>query len=1308
MVINTNSTGAGSLHQAILDANANTGADVINFNLPSGGLTIAPASALPSIFDPVTIDGSTQPGFSGAPVIEINGASAGTGVDGFKIATSNSVIRALVINRFLGDGIEITNGSNNRVEGCYVGLNVGGLTDLGNTLNGIYLTNAANNIIGGLAGSNRNFIAGNTQSGIHLGGASTTNNVLLGNYVGLNVTNGAVANSADGVRVNAPFSIIGGSATRARNYISGNSGQGIEITAQGVGTIVCGNYIGTDDTGTLDRGNNTDGIINSAGGVFIGGANPGEGNLISGNNGDGIELSGTAATNISVLGNIIGANFSGTAAVRNTGNGIVIASNSRSNIIGGILAGQANHIAFNGSDGISIAAGNGNTNSSFRGNAIYSNGDLGIDLGATGTTANDGGDVDLGANQLQNFPVLTAVTNTPAGTIVVGSLSSSPATTYAVDFYSSLDGDPTGIGEGQTYLGSASLTTDGAGLNSFSVSLPVPTVPGRYISATATDNYGNTSEFSTNVLAVSTVPGQTLSVVNTNDSGPGSLRQSIVDANATISAGDTIQFAITNLSTTITPASALPTITDPVTIDGYSQPGSAINPSAATFNGVVPVHLSGTAAGSGANGLLITAGNSTVRGLMITGFSGDGIEISGLGGNIIAGNVIGLDATGAIRGNSGNGVLISGSSNNVVGGATLAARNVIGGNAGEGVEINGALARNNRVSNNLIGTEQTGGLDRGNKSGVLIVNAPDNTIGGADPGEGNLLSGSDGYGVELSGLSAVNNFVQGNRIGMTATGTPLRNDIHGVFITSNSRSNIIGGVLPGQGNRIAFNGSRGIMVGDPQSTNNVLRGNAIFANGILGIDLNPAGVALNDTNDVDTGANQLQNFPILTAVSTNLPLAQINIAGSLASAATTAYLVDLYVNSGLESTGYGEGESYLGTTSIMTDASGNAAFSLTLPGILPGRYVSATATDPFGNTSEFSRWAVALNAIPSTNVTLRAADFVFIIDASSSMSGEISAVKNGLSSFVAGLNTAQIDARFAVVLFGGPPELVLDFTTDQGLAEAAFDLISVNGELPGVQENHNLNPEAGLEAIRVALNAAATNGLVRDHVGGSGPLSFRPDARKNLILVTDEDSDQPFYVENRQPGQTNLQPSNPIGEAWQAEVDATAQAVITNSAFVNLLFSPNAITRNQYGDPNQSVSDSNFLNYNPEATLANLNAAGFGNSLEAQVLKAGLVGRAFNIASVDTTNFIANFFAAKVEEIVSHPILPPRLNIAALPHAVRLSWTTNAPGFLLETNYSLIRSNNWGVLTTNYSIIGTNYAVTNTTIQLLRYYRLRK
>lgn len=275
-------------------------------------------------------------------------------------------------------------------------------------------------------------------------------------------------------------------------------------------------------------------------------------------------------------------------------------------------------------------------------------------------------------------------------------------------------------------------------------------------------------------------------------------------------------------------------------------------------------------------------------------------------------------------------------------------------------------------------------------------------------------------------------------------------------------------------------------------------------------------------------------------------------------------------------------------------------------------------------------------------------DFVFIIDATGSMAGEIAGVKNGFSSFVSSLDAAAVDARFSIILFGGAPELVLDFTGSGVDAQAAFANITI-GANAGFQNNHNVNPEAGLEAIRIALGEATNNTLVRNNVGGVGGLDFRDDARKNLILVTDEDSDTPFYSDNRFGVGCNgcSPPSSGEGSGswagWQNEIDATAQAVIDNDAYLNMLINRNDNpTKFQYGDYIHDVADPDLLNWDDAATLANLQAdAATNNSLQAQVLETGLVARTFNVANANDANFVDNFFAAKLEEVLNDPGVDP-------------------------------------------------------------------
>src|SRR2546423_135484 len=161
-VTNTNDSGAGSLRQAILDANANPGSDTIAFNIPGSGVdTISLLSQLANITDPVIIDGTTQPGFSGSPIIEINGTAAGAGVGCFALIGGGNTIKGLVMNRFSGTVIHIATGGGNTIQGNYIGTNAAGTAASANSVGGIFITGSNNNLIGGTTTAARNVISGN-------------------------------------------------------------------------------------------------------------------------------------------------------------------------------------------------------------------------------------------------------------------------------------------------------------------------------------------------------------------------------------------------------------------------------------------------------------------------------------------------------------------------------------------------------------------------------------------------------------------------------------------------------------------------------------------------------------------------------------------------------------------------------------------------------------------------------------------------------------------------------------------------------------------------------------------------------------------------------------------------------------------------------------------------------------------------------------------------------------------------------------------------------------------------------------------
>jgi len=255
------------------------------------------------------------------------------------------------------------------------------------------------------------------------------------------------------------------------------------------------------------------------------------------------------------------------------------------------------------------------------------------------------------------------------------------------------------------------------------------------------------------------------------------------------------------------------------------------------------------------------------------------------------------------------------------------------------------------------------------------------------------------------------------------------------------------------------------------------------------------------------------------------------------------------------------------------------------------------------------------------------ADFVFVVDHSASMGNEIAGVASGLTRFTQGLQAKGIDARFAVVLFGGPPEVRQDFTSDADLLAEVFANIEILSISAG-------KFEAGLEAIRMSLGAAV-------HNFAAGLLAFRPDAIKNIVLVTDENSDGPRFIENRAPEQTgdnppgcnDFAPENP----WQLEVDLTARAAIESNAFVNLLIKTGGTlcraVECQYGDYLADHSLSDLSGFDPAATLANLELFGLDACLQAQVLRAGLISRSFDVRQVGSMTFVDNFFDAKIDEV---------------------------------------------------------------------------
>lgn len=522
--------------------------------------------------------------------------------------------------------------------------------------------------------------------------------------------------------------------------------------------------------------------------------------------------------------------------------------------------------------------------------------------------------------------------------------------------------------------------------------------------------------------------GMTFTVTVTDDAGSGSLREAIISANAN-PGPDMIAFDIAGAGVrVISPASPLPPITGPVTIDGYTQTGSSRNTLPDADNAVVLIELNGAGAGPGVNGLTINAGGSTVRGLRITRFSFSGILIQTAGGNTIEGNFI--------VENSSRGIAIeAGASNNMIGGITPDARNVISGNGSQGVRILGGSS-DNSVQGNFIGIDASGLVAAGNVNEGVFLNTPDNVVGGMTPGARNIISGSlNASGVALVGSGATGNLVQGNYIGTDATGrSALGNRQEGILIDLGASNNLIGGAPSAGGNVISGNRQNGIVLGFTSAVNvnglispvngnritgnfigtqadgvsplgngqdgislfsgndnviggvdgggnviafnqfsgveigsgsgNAILSNSIFSNGGPGIDLSTDGITENDPCDPDQGANGQQNFPILTAF--NFGPETVTIQGAINSAPNTSYLVQFFGNSACDATGFGEGATLIGSTVVTTGAGCIVTFEVSFPSINPGAVITATATDPQGNTSEFSECLLAPECVDET------------------------------------------------------------------------------------------------------------------------------------------------------------------------------------------------------------------------------------------------------------------------------------------------------------------------------------------------------
>jgi len=525
-VENTLDSGPGSFRQAILDANANPGSDMIVFDIEgSGPHVISPLTPLPFITDPVNIDGYTQPGATRNTDarVGVSNAVLKVVIDGslttahaLIISGGESRVSGLVVNNFTG-GIVIDGNRNVVIDGNFLGTDVSGDSAKGNGF-GVRLHNhTADNMIGGDTPASRNLISGNLGEGVNIVGSR---NKVVGNIVGVNASGTAALPNRIGIRLD------NGIDTEIRNNVVNFNGNGGITDFFSVRTTITANEVswndGDPDAGgdgiylhyhaasRVDRvvsdnrieGNNRFGLVYGAG---IGGVVAD--NIINANVAGGITIGNVSE--LAVIRNWIGIEPTTAAPMGNGGYGILIGVSS-SVRVGGTSA-DGNVVAYNVQGGISVIKGTFGSpppteHNELSYNRVFANGGLGIDLEDDGITPNDPQDTDVGANGLQNYPDLLASTTEPGSLHVEGTLQSSPTSSFVLHFYSSADCDTSGFGEGSEPLGEAPVSTDESGAASFVLFFSMSVTAPAFITATATDASGNTSEFS-NCIEILVPPG---------------------------------------------------------------------------------------------------------------------------------------------------------------------------------------------------------------------------------------------------------------------------------------------------------------------------------------------------------------------------------------------------------------------------------------------------------------------------------------------------------------------------------------------------------------------------------------------------------------------------------------------------------------------------------------------------------------------------------------------------------------------------------------------------------------------------------
>jgi len=834
-------------------------------NLISGN-TQAGVAIYNSFNNPVTVQGN----LIGTDRTGLAAVANGVGVEVYNSFSSPGPITiggtdfnsGNVISGNTTAGVSLAGASNVAIQGNLIGLAADGSSILGQGGDGILLglgfmvSANSDNTIGGTSAGAGNIVSGNSGYGIDLvAGAVDSSNLIAGNIVGLDGSNKLAANIAGGMFVSGTGNTVGGTVSAARNVISGNQNAGLAVDT---GTLVVGNYIGTNKDGTAGLSNAVGVDINGPNNT-IGGVGPGAGNVISGNSGSGIVIESTGASNL-VAGNLIGTDANGNYSI-NQGSGVLI--DSTGNTIGGSVTGTANVISGNNTGVYVNASGNlisGNfigTNESGTGSVAS---EIGVDIEGSqttvGGTTSGSGNV-ISGNSIEGIYVNSdqnLIAGNDVGTNKDGTAAVPDATGVYVDSSGSNNTiGGTGAGAGNVISGntSAGVSVNGAsgvviqgntiGLAANGSSILGQGGDGITLDGGSSGNtIGGTIAGAGNIVSGNSRYGIDL-IAGAGDTsnllagnivgldGSNKLAANIAGGMLISGTGNTVGGTVSAARNVISGNQNVGLVVDTgaLVVGNYIGTGSTGAALKGASDQVTGISVTGT--GNTVGGTVSAARNIISGNLSLNG--GSNIEITG-SANLIEGNYVGTNKDGTAGLFNGEfavdlagpnyGVEIDGTGN-TIGGSVAGTANVISGD-GYGVQVSGS---GNLISGNFIGTDVTGTLPLGNSIGVVVGSGSNNTVGGTTAAARNIISGNSDMGVAITASMTL---IEGNYVGTNKDGSAAVPNATGVYVYSSGSNNTIGGTGAGAGNVISGNTSIGIEIVNSTATGNVVQGNRIGTN----------------------------------------------------------------------------------------------------------------------------------------------------------------------------------------------------------------------------------------------------------------------------------------------------------------------------------------------------------------------------------------------------------------------------------------------------------------------------------------------